>query len=418
MKMMKQCAMLAVFGALAAVTCTAQAQSAGQYVVQYYDTAVQSPVGTVTDPRLSSPTWSYLDSRVVAKTKSLETQYGFQATHMMSETIKGFTAYLTATQYTLLKANPNVSLIEADRTTQASGVQLSVATPPTSPQIVPWTIPYLNAHISRLVAGDGTEPISSLGSKFMFVLDTGVAPLSDLVTPYSYNILPDTVTGDCHGHGTQVAGIIGARDNTSGLVGIASSASIMSVRVLGCNGTGTMGNLIKGIDLATRKNPGRSVVNLSMTLSSPETMSAILSNTMNAASAKGLVFSTGAEHVAGGCSALSQAVWSSGGVVAGAVDSTGVEPAFASAGQCQHTWVPGANVLTFSRTGAIATVSGMGYATAHASAAIGLLLIANPNLTTSLQIRQHISYASFPNGKMSKAGRPISVLSVASTVLK
>jgi subtilisin family serine protease len=397
---------------------TAQAQSAGNYIVQYYETAVQSPVGAVTDPRLSAVTWSYLDSRVVAKTKSLETQYGFQASHMMSETIKGFVAYLSATQYTQLKANPSVALIEADRTTQASGALVSSGAAPAT-QTLPWNISYIKGQLSIFASGDGYEPTSTLGSKYIFLMDTGVAQLPDLSVVYSYNMLPDMpaqVTGDCNGHGTQVAGIIGARDNTSGLVGVAPSAPVISMRVLNCSGTGTLGNLIKGIDFATKKNPGRSIVNLSLTMSSPEVYSTLLENVMRAAVAKGLVFSTEATHVNNYCAALPQAVWNAGGVLAGAVDSTGAEPSFATVGRCQHTWVPAANVQTFTTSGGLATVSGMGYATAHLTGAIAIVLVRYPTLTAA-QIRSRISGASFATGKTSKAGDPIKLLHVGAGVL-
>ena len=56
---------------------------------------------------------------------------------------------------------------------------------------------------------------------------------------------------DGNGHGTHVAGTIGALDNGVGVVGIAPGARLWSVRVLGNNGTGTTSQIVAGIDWVT-----------------------------------------------------------------------------------------------------------------------------------------------------------------------
>ncbi|HEX9160207.1 MAG TPA: S8 family serine peptidase [Thermoanaerobaculia bacterium] len=72
---------------------------------------------------------------------------------------------------------------------------------------------------------------------------------------------------DDHGHGTHVAGIIGATDNNFGVVGVAPSAHIWSVKVLDATGAGTDESVIGGMDWVINKKHeqgGNWIVNLSI----------------------------------------------------------------------------------------------------------------------------------------------------------
>ena len=60
--------------------------------------------------------------------------------------------------------------------------------------------------------------------------------------------------GDCQGHGTHCAGTIAGT-----LYGVAKKASIVSVRVLGCDGSGSTAGIIGGIDWMTEQVKSGSV---------------------------------------------------------------------------------------------------------------------------------------------------------------
>ena len=67
---------------------------------------------------------------------------------------------------------------------------------------------------------------------------------------------------DEHGHGTAIAGIIGAEGhNAVGVTGVMWRASLMSLRVLDNTGTGDIANAIEAIDYAS--SHGAQVINLS-----------------------------------------------------------------------------------------------------------------------------------------------------------
>jgi len=103
------------------------------------------------------------------------------------------------------------------------------------------------------------------------VIDTGVdAANPDLTGKIAaganagYNFVGgNTNTADDNGHGTFVAGIIGANSNNSiGMAGICWACQIMPVKVLDSNGSGSIFNVSQGIDWAVSR--GAKVLNLSL----------------------------------------------------------------------------------------------------------------------------------------------------------
>jgi subtilisin family serine protease len=88
-------------------------------------------------------------------------------------------------------------------------------------------------------------------------------------TKHGRNFAPDATTGagsdpmDLMGHGTHVAGIIGAvGGNGIGGVGVCWKASLMAVRVLDATGSGTTATISSGIDYAV--DHGAQIINMSL----------------------------------------------------------------------------------------------------------------------------------------------------------
>ncbi|ANU13991.1 hypothetical protein B481_0997 [Planococcus halocryophilus Or1] len=68
---------------------------------------------------------------------------------------------------------------------------------------------------------------------------------------------------DGNGHGTHVAGVIGAQNNSIGTVGVAPDSLIYSVKVLSANGVGTLEGVVAGIQWAI--NQKVDIINMSLT---------------------------------------------------------------------------------------------------------------------------------------------------------
>jgi subtilisin family serine protease len=100
------------------------------------------------------------------------------------------------------------------------------------------------------------------------VLDTGVdLTHNDLDAVDAYNVFG----GSCHddqGHGTHVAGIVAARNNSVDVLGVAPNAQIYCVKVLDANGNGSDATVMAGLEWVLTNfssvTPAIRVVNMSL----------------------------------------------------------------------------------------------------------------------------------------------------------
>lgn len=85
------------------------------------------------------------------------------------------------------------------------------------------------------------------------VLDTGIGPHDDLtIGPGFRAINGGSGTADDHGHGTHMAGIIGATVDQRGIVGVAPAVTVIPIKVLDAQGQGHMSDLINGMQSVWR----------------------------------------------------------------------------------------------------------------------------------------------------------------------
>jgi subtilisin len=116
----------------------------------------------------------------------------------------------------------------------ASRKSCALTSPSSSNQCIPTAIDRI--HSSKAVTLSVAPPVVA-------VLDTGVYPHSDLDTTLGeYSCVPKAggglLYGDDVGHGTNVAGIIGAKNNSAGIVGVMPGAKVYSIKVGKNDGTG------------------------------------------------------------------------------------------------------------------------------------------------------------------------------------
>ena len=99
------------------------------------------------------------------------------------------------------------------------------------------------------------------------VIDTGVTKVGDLAdTKFvaGYNFVANNAnSADDHGHGTHVAGTIAeSTNNKLGVAGVAYGATIMPLKVLSAQGSGSMGGISQSIRWAA--DHGANVINMSL----------------------------------------------------------------------------------------------------------------------------------------------------------
>lgn len=158
--------------------------------------------------------------------------YGAIVSRSYHSALKGYAATLPEARLGDIQRDPRVAFVSEDRPVEA----------------VAQTVP---AGINRI---DG-ELSSHFGSNSwniaVAVIDTGSGPHSDLNIAGGKNCSTGRSFNDGNGHGTHVAGTIGAINNTAGVVGVAPGIPIYSVRVLNNQGSGTWSSVICGIDWVT-----------------------------------------------------------------------------------------------------------------------------------------------------------------------
>lgn len=94
------------------------------------------------------------------------------------------------------------------------------------------------------------------------VLDTGVPDHKDLPDPIAKATFVGGSDSDRNGHSSHCGGIIGARANGVGVVGVAPECDLMYGKVLGDNGSGSSLGIARGIDWAVEN--GADIISMSI----------------------------------------------------------------------------------------------------------------------------------------------------------
>jgi hypothetical protein len=190
--------------------------------------------GLAVAPIASEPSRPYIvtaRNRVAAR--ELVGEVRWRVRRFYTAALPGFATFLTAGELAELRADPRVRAIEPDR------------------QIHPMTGGASARPRAVRTGGAGTT---------VYVVDSGVDVTRPEFGDRAWHAFDATGgTGrDCSGHGTQVAKTIAGR-----YTGVAPKARIASVRVLGCDGPGTLADVLAGLDWIRRHARGPAVAGLS-----------------------------------------------------------------------------------------------------------------------------------------------------------
>jgi minor extracellular protease Epr len=296
------------------------------------------------------------------------------------DNVHSITTSLTDSEINDLKKDPNVRSVEED--TKLFAIQDTETTDWGITDVGAqnsWSSDYTGADIKIAVIDTGVDTDHP-----DFAATTGAAAaISGGVSEVDYT----TSFEDDNGHGTHVAGIIGARQNGTGIVGIAPESSIYAVKALGKDGSGYTSDIIAGIDWAI----GQGVDIISMSLGS-STGSTALQNACDTANNDGILVVAAAGNNGSKTTTVKSkdtitypAKYASV-IAVGAVDSSNNRAYFSSTGSELDVVAPGVNILSDKYTGGTIKMSGTSMATPFVAGDLALLKQANPNYT-STQLR-------------------------------
>ncbi len=195
---------------------------------------------------------------------------------------------------------------------------------------------------------------------------------------------------DCDGHGTHVAGTVGGST-----YGIAKNVSLIAVRVIGCNNSGSASGIVAGVNWVTqqkRLNPSIPMV-ANMSLGGPATTAVddAVVNSINA----GVTYVVSAGN--NNTHACTQSpARTADAITVGATDRTDTRAFFSNYGSCVDIFGPGVGILSSWNTSDSATTSldGASMATPHVTGVVALYLQGNRSASPATVRSQIFGWAT------------------------
>ena len=202
---------------------------------------------------------------------------------------------------------------------------------------------------------------------------------------------------DVYGHGTAVAGIAGAATNDlghytsgqfEGVAGMGGAASIMALRAMNANGSGSPFNIAEAVRYAA--DQGARVINLSLTLPvnyNPDDAATLCRATDYAQGKGSVVVGASGNHSNAGIQSVSYPAACPGVLAVGASTRADTRATFSDAGSRLDLVAPGEGIYTTLKTTNTSyglysnTGSGTSFAAPHASGAAALVRGLRPELS-------------------------------------
>lgn len=292
-----------------------------------------------------------------------------QVTFTYDKVMLGFAANLTDLQVRALKADKTVVLVEKDQeyltndNTNENGGTINA-------QTIPWGI---------TAVGGSTD--AGAGTGIAWIIDTGIDlthPDLNVNTSLSKTFVTSGNDGlsanDLNGHGSHVAGIVGAKNNTIGSIGVCAGAELVAVKVLNYRGSGLTSQIVAGINyVAGKLVAGKlNVVNMSFGGSISTTMD----NAVRNLATKGALIVIASGNSGANSNSFSPARVEANGVYTiSAHDNIGAFATFSnySNGPIDFS-APGVSIYSTYKNGGYTTLSGTSMAAPHVA---GILLANN-----------------------------------------
>ena len=300
---------------------------------------------------------------------------GISVDFVLENVFKGFIGEMTAAQANALARNPRVQFVEANSEISAfATVAQAKAT---------WGLDRIDQRNSLnstyvyddQLAGSGVDA---------YVIDTGIR-LSHSEFTGRWRAGTSTIsdrrgTADCNGHGTHVAGTIGGST-----YGVAKKVTLIPVRVLNCQGSGTVDGIVKGIDWVINDHAiGKpAIANMSLGGGASTALDTATQRLID----DGVVTIVAAGNANVDAANTSPAKVQAA-ITVGATTNTDARASYSNFGSALDIFAPGSSIISagIKSDSSIATMSGTSMAAPHVAGAAAIYLSQHRS-STPLQVR-------------------------------
>lgn len=201
-----------------------------------------------------------------------------------------------------------------------------------------------------------------------YVLDTGIwvkHPEFEGRAQWGINVADNESQEGCmHPHGTHVAGSIGSKT-----YGVAKNTTLVSVKVLGCDGSGSMSNIIKALSWVASQDKKKKVINMSLGGGN----SLAVNSAVEQISKLGVivVVAAGNENSDACYGSPSSSPYA---ITVGAINKVTQIAPFSNWGTCVDVFAPGVSILSTMPDNRIGYMDGTSMACPHVSGIVSLIL--------------------------------------------
>ncbi|XP_067085539.1 proprotein convertase subtilisin/kexin type 9 [Osmerus mordax] len=325
--------------------------------------------------------------------KAVRRGYLLEILHTYSGAFHGFLVKMSSDVLHLAVKLPHVDYIEEDSFIFA--------------QSIPWNLQRLTQPSTEANDSGKYNPVNDGGMAEVYLLDSSVQSSHReienriLITDFSNVPEEDGVrvhrqASQCDSHGTHTAGVVSGRDS-----GVARGADVNLVRVLNCQGKGTVSGALAGMEYVRAVLLARPVGSVVMLLPFVGGLSRSLNTACRRAVADGAVLVAAAGNFRDDACLYSPAS-EPDVITVGAVNSEDQPMALGAggtnAGRCVDLFAPGDDVVSASSDCAtcFTSRSGTSAAAAHVAGVAAVMLSSHPN-ASSVEILQRMLAHAVPS---------------------